>query len=150
MGAIAQALGQGATLDYAGRKWQVCPWTYEVQGQYEQYLEDQALSRFKRQARLLEPHEADLFREKHLEMLGSRAWSFGTPLVYRSMASEANLAHLLLLCLRPAHPEADLTLTLEMVREGRRGVDEALEAANPTILRKPEPATTPPTSAPTT
>ena len=138
MGAAAQVREQGeyAPLSYAGQIWKVSAWTYGVQGQYEEYLENQALERLQRQSALLNPLEAAQFRRDHLEMLGSRAWSFGTQLCYRSLDARENFAYLLWLCLQVNHPEASLELAKEIVREQYPAAQEAMFTANPTTRKK--------------
>lgn len=131
MGAVAQALGQGSTLEYAGKSWKLSPWTYEIQGRFEEFLEDQALRRLQRQTALMPPTEAAEYRKAHWEMLATRSCSFGSLMLWEALKVRDNIAHLLWLQLQANHPEASVELAREMCDEMPDKVMEAMTAANP-------------------
>jgi hypothetical protein len=130
MGMVSKVLGLGAELEFEGKKYVLAPWSYKIQGQFERYLEDEAYQVVLRLCRHLSPEE----KKEQLAILArdiaAGTYSFGSEAVSKAMYSLKHFGKLLLLCLKPNHPEADEELVHKILQDGLETVMAKMAEAN--------------------
>lgn len=151
MGQIAQALGQGPTLQYDGQTYTLAPWSYDIQARFERYLEAEATLAARRMAEHLPLEEAkQLLKDVHRDVTAG-LYTFGTETVAEALKSLRHLQYLLWLTLLPNHPEVKLDTARKMMDEQLEQVMQAMSDANadPTKAKTatPESVPTPPSPA---
>lgn len=134
MGTVASTLGIGIDFTWEDKAYRLSPWTWELMGVYERYMEAEAVEAAKRVGALLPRDEARALMKDLVKDIAAGLYTFGGPEVGRSLDCPKHLAKLLHLMLR----ESDPTVTLETAQ---RMIDTDLEQ----ILDKISAATADPT-----
>jgi hypothetical protein len=130
MGDVAQALAIGARIEYQGKTYTISPWTYKIQGQYERYLEQEAIKAARRISAVLPADEGELVLKAALRDVAAGAYTFGSPLVGQSLQSLKHLKQLLLMMLLENHPEATMDLVEGLVKDKLAEVMESMTRVN--------------------
>jgi hypothetical protein len=115
MGLVNKALGGGATFDYKGKSYTLSAWTYEVQAEFERYLEGRAVAAAQRLGRFLSPAQAESMMDKVLRDVAAGVYTFGTETVAQSLKSVGHLKMLTWIMLKGNHPEITKDQSDEMV-----------------------------------
>jgi hypothetical protein len=127
MGAVANNLAIPADFEYNGQIYKVSPWTYEIQGIFERYLEQKAVEGVRRMKSYLTPDEYDKALKSVLADIGLQTYTFGTEEVGKALSAPENVEHIFWLCVNKFHPE----LIREDVREmSKTHYDQMIAAMN--------------------
>ncbi len=130
MGQTSRTLGQGTSFEFEGNTYTMSPWTYEIQGRFEQHLEDEATRVALRQGKLMAPEErADLLERVNSKIVAGK-YTFGSDTVLEALQSPRHAAVLLLLCLQPNHPNVGLDIAKSMVKKDWEQVIARMNEAN--------------------
>ncbi|HYE78140.1 MAG TPA: hypothetical protein VEI97_09145 [bacterium] len=130
MGQVAKALGAGSTIEFRGETYKLSPWSYAIQSQFEEYLEDHALKVVRRLARSLPEAEAQVLMKQTVRDVSSGVYTFGGEAVQEALKSVPHLIHLTWLMLKANHPRVPKALVEDMYREELERVLEAVTLAN--------------------
>lgn len=130
MGEHAKALGLGAQFEWQGQTWHLSPWSFGIQGQYEKYLEDQAIQAVRRQSRYLSAEEYQDLLQKTIQDIAAGVYSFGSKVVQESLKSLNNFQHIVLLCLKKNHPKVTKEEVQDIVKEMGEELMEKMTMAN--------------------
>ena len=131
MGQIAKALGQGSNVTYKGQTYKVSPWKYKVLGEFEKYLEENALAKMRMMRRALEQDEYDKFVVATHRDIASGVYTFGSPETQKALNSRQHFEYLFYLCVLDNHPGLPYEFVREMVAElGIETVMEKVTEAN--------------------
>lgn len=105
MGDINRALGGGSELEFEGTVYQLSPWNYKIQAEYERYLERQAFDSLKKLKPLLsaEDYQEQLSRLQKDIAVGE--YSFGSVLVAKSFYALPHFKHLVYLMILQNHKD---------------------------------------------
>ena len=150
MGQIARALGLGSKFEHRGHTYTVAPWTYEVQGEMELYLEAEAVKALRRlrTAGVLSEEEFQTQLKETRRDIVNGEYTFGSESVARALTSLKHLKHLLFLQLRPNHPEMTPALASEIVDDAFEKAMEAVNQANADPTTPPGSQAPPPAAEP--
>jgi hypothetical protein len=130
MGEISRALGQGSSLSFQGKNYTLAPWSYDLQGEFERYLEDKAWETCRRASQRLSKEEADELRAQTLRDITAGVYTFGGPVSAKALQSLPHLKRLLYLMLEKKHPEVTPQLVDEMVDQNLEQVIAAVNEVN--------------------
>lgn len=130
MGKVAAALGMGTKLTHKGVEYTLSPWTYEVQGKFERYLEDYVLQVHRRMKPYMSEDEYRDELKKIRWEIASGEYTFGGDNVAKALGALPHLTHLLYLMLKGAHPEATPALAAEIVEGQMEEVMAKMADAN--------------------
>lgn len=156
MGQISNVLGLGSELEYKDKKYVLSPWTYLIQGQFERYLEFEAVKALNNMKAFLTEDEYRTELRQLRREITDKEYSFGSDRVAAALANPPHLRQLLFLMLKPNHPEVTLELAAEILVNELEHAYEAITAANPTTATEPtvtaeaSPMTPPPSDSPST
>ena len=139
MGEISRALAQGTEFTFDNRTYVLSPWTYEIQGKFERYIEGQAIDAARRLGARCTPEERKEMMAQVSRDVVAGLYTFGSSLVLESLQVPQHVQYLFFLGLKKNHPEltqefakkvfeADPALVYQKINEA---------AADPTT--KPEP-----------
>lgn len=135
MGRISQALGLATAIEFEGKNYAIGPLTYEVQAQFERWLEKRAMDVVQR---LKERLDDDAFGEalsRVVADISAGKYAFFSRGALEAMRSFEGFKHLLFLRMRSADPK-NRDLNAEFIE---RLLDEKLDEVQ-TVLRSLEEA----------
>ncbi len=138
MGDVNRALGGGSELEFEGTTYTISPWTYDVQAQYERYLEKMAFTTLKKS----KPYLTDEEWNEQLKLLNQDItigiYSFGSDKCLKSMSALPHLKHLVWLLLLPNHKEIKKDVADKIVDKALGELMEKMALANqdPTASEK--------------
>lgn len=115
MGNIGKALGQPAEFQFEGKTYKLSPWTFNVLGKYESFLEDQALRKVHRLAKTIGPMEYQEALDRVLEKISLNQYSYGSPLFGQSFQVVDNLKRILCYSIQENHPEVGMEFTKRLL-----------------------------------
>lgn len=149
MGEAAKATGlPEAHLDFRGKRYPVAPWTPEMTGLFEAWLEQRAWDVLERMRPNVTP---DVFRERSqmlLDHIASGGLGFGSEAAAKAGRSLEGMKYSLFLQLKAGSPE-DETVTQALVEDLFAGeLQKAIEVIG--RANAPDPTTPPATSGATT
>ncbi len=130
MGVTSQLLAQGSTFSYKDKEYTVSPNTLQVQGLFEQYLEDQAMEKYRRLAKKMSEAEAEASLKSVIRDAAVGHYTFGSPAVGDALQSPRHLKYLFFLCLKKNHPEVSRELVEEMAVSHYSQMVQAINRAN--------------------
>jgi hypothetical protein len=135
MAEISKALGLGSTFDFNGKSYTCSPWTYRIQGEFEQYLESHAMKTVKKMRQYLTESEyGELVAKTHKD-IAEGYYAFGSEPCMRAMQTLTHFKKVLHICLLPKHPDIDMNTVDELVQnrleEMMAKVGEANSDPNP-------------------
>lgn len=108
MGEISRALGQGSEFEFEGRKYVLSPWTFDIQGKFERYLEEQAFRVARRMAATMPQDEADRLLRGVAEDITTGKYTFGQKAWAEATTAIPHLQYLVFLMLQPHQPDVTL------------------------------------------
>lgn len=120
----------GALYDFEGKTYKISPWTFGIQGEFELYLEECERRESMRWRPLLSPDEFSALLTKVNGDLAAGKYAFGGDEFRKATMTTRHYPHLLLLCLKPEHPEATLDLARKMVNQDLETLMQKMQAAN--------------------
>jgi hypothetical protein len=150
MGAVSLALGQGTEFTFKDQTYKISPWTYKIQGQFETYLEKEAIQSAQRMGKLLGPDQAQALLNKVHDDIVKKKYTFGSALVAEALNTIAHQEYLFWLMLRINHPEVTLDLVREMFEADLEAMYRAMNEANadPQKTESPKESPTPSNGSP--
>lgn len=142
MGELSRLFGAGAQIEHNGKVWKLSPWTYGVQAEYEQYLEEQAWLTCQRAARTLPAKQAEDLRGQTARDITAGVYSAGSKAFLDSVFVPKHLKVFLYRLIEPNQPEITLPLCEEMVQAGAdKVIEKVIEAgSDPTRTPPQKPA----------
>ncbi len=117
MGQISKALGIGSQFTYKGETYYLSPWTYKIQGEFEEYLAEHAMRCVRKLAKVLPEAEYQAILKSTIRDIASGVYTFGSEEVQDCLRSTQHLIHLTWLQLLPKHPKVTKELVTEMYQE---------------------------------
>ena len=131
MAEVSRALALGSKFDFKDKTYDVSPWTYGIQGEFEKYLEHSARKEAVAFQGILNNDAvfAKLLKEVHGE-ISSGVFRFGGQKFAEAIQSPAHIPYLFLLCLKVKHKEVTMELVQEMCKENMQGIVDAMAQAN--------------------
>ncbi len=132
MGAVSLALGAGSTFDFEGRVYHLAPWTFEVQGEFEKYLEREAVAACQRISTFLPADSAEKALSLLLRDIAAGIYTFGTDTVGKALESNKHSRYLVWLMFRAQPNQTDVTRELvdRMFKEKLKELMTAAKLAN--------------------
>ena len=130
MGAISEALGQGADFEFQGKKYTLAPWGVQIQGLFEKYLEGEIVAGARRMAALLPPDEGTAVLARTAEKIGLKRYTFGTPEVGEALRSPVHMKYMFFLMLKKNHADVTRDLVDDMAKECWQDMMDASDRAN--------------------
>lgn len=130
MGAVAQALAQPVPFEFEGKSYQVSPWTFEIQGLFERYLEREAIAACDRNARYLSPEMHQRVLQGVLQDIGSQQYTWGTERVGKALDSAKNVKYIFWLCLKKFDQSVTQDLVERMSKEHYIDMVRSMNLAN--------------------
>jgi flagellar motor switch protein FliG len=130
MGEISRALGNGSTLQFRGKTYRLAPWSYDIQAEFEQHLEQKAWETYLRATKCLPKEEVDALRAQTSRDITAGVYSFGAQVSVTSLSALPHLKHLVWMLLEREHPEVTPMLVQEMLQEDQAEVFRAIDEAN--------------------
>src|SRR5579859_1662260 len=103
MGPIQRALGMGSTIEFRGQEYKISPWTYQIQGEFERFMEKRAWEAVRRAAAHMQPDEAREARAALTADIAAGEYSFGSGTVAKACANLPTLEHLIFLLRSEEH-----------------------------------------------
>src|SRR6266851_60324 len=113
MGEIARALGEGTTLEFKGQPYKLAPVNYEVQAQFELWLEKRAWEGIRRAAANLPPEglaELAALRSQVSQDVAAGVYSWGSTASVNATQTAAGQKQLLYLMLSAARGNPPVSL----------------------------------------
>lgn len=102
MGEVAKSLGLSTSLIWKGQSYPVSSITFEIQAQFELWLERRALGRLAIHRRHLSDEEYAEYSQATISDVNSGVYTWGTEACQRALASVPGIKHLAFLCLKKA------------------------------------------------
>ena len=130
MGIVAASLGIGVEFQYKDKTYRLCPWTYELQGIYERYLEREVTDAAKRMCEQLDRDEGRQLLKDVAKDIGQGLYTFGGDEVQRSLESPKHITKLLHIMLQQDDPTIRYDLVREMVTTSLPEIMEKIASAN--------------------
>lgn len=128
MGQIAKSLGIGSQFEYQGAVYKVSPWTYKVLGEFEAYLENEALRNMRKMRPYLTDSEYQELARKTRQDLESGKYTFGSDTIKEHLNSMRHLIALTTLCVQKNHPEFQREALERMFDEDKEKFNEVIGA----------------------
>lgn len=130
MAEISKSLGLGSVFEHDGKTYTCSPWTFRIQGEFERYLEDNAIQKVK----LMKPNLTDdeyknLITSVHKD-IASGQYSFGSELVSKAISTLVHFRVLFFLCLRVNHPEVNMAFVDDLLKSRLEEMMEKVSEAN--------------------
>lgn len=145
MGQIAKSLGTPVPFEFDGQTYQVSPWTFGILGQFEVYLEEQALINLKRMKPFLTDDEFKDLAHKTKQDLDKGKYTFGNNDTKDVLNSNKHLKVLAHLCLQAANPSLPQGL-MNRLEQDREKFEELIakmfEANSDPNVEEPKTSTT--------
>lgn len=136
MGDVANHLAEPALYTFKAKEYRVSPWTYEVQGKFERYLEKAALDAYHKAAPHLSTEDAEKALASIMRDVAAGVYTFGGEAVGKALSSPHHVRYLWFLCLKKNHPEVTREETDLMIKEDYPGVIRAMNMANGGATKK--------------
>jgi hypothetical protein len=117
MGETARCIAQPATIDFEGKKYKLSPITIEVEGAFEQWLEDRAHDALRRQLARRRITEQD-YREDRKALVAEIAaciYSYGSSVSAKALASVPGQKQMLFLALKAAAQDEGCDVDMALV-----------------------------------
>ena len=130
MGIVAASLGIGVEFQYKDKTYRLCPWTYELQGIYERYLEREVTDAAKRMCEQLDRDDGRQLLKDVAKDIGQGLYTFGGDEVQRSLESPKHITKLLHIMLQQDDPTIRYDLVREMVTTSLPEIMEKIASAN--------------------
>jgi len=130
MGIVAASLGIGVEFQYKDKTYRLSPWTYELQGVYERYLEREVTDAAKRMCEQLDRDEGRQLLKDVAKDIGQGMYTFGGDEVQRSLESPKHITKLLHIMLQQDDPSIKYELVREMVTTSLPEIMEKIASAN--------------------
>ncbi len=130
MGQTSAALGQGSEITHKGKQYKLAPWTFEIQGLFEQYLERQAIEKARRLGRSLPEDEAEKIMDGVMRDINLGIYSFGTKEVAKALDSPRHLKYITWLQMKQKDGSVTHELVNEIYDESRNLLIQAINMAN--------------------
>lgn len=130
MGEVAKALGVGPELTCKGKSYRLSPLTFEMQAQFEVWLEKRAVEAAKRAARYFTPAEAKEMMAQTMRDIAAGVYSFGGKVCADAAGSLHGLKFLVYLSLLPENPDVTEALVDELFEEKMEEAVELFQQAN--------------------
>jgi hypothetical protein len=130
MGLISSTLGIGVDFVHEGKSYRLSPWTYELQGVYERYLEAEVTEAAKRMAARLPRDEGRILLKDVAKDIGAGLYTFGGEEVARSLDSPKHITKLFHLMLQQDDPSITYDLVKKMIETDLSGIMEKISLAN--------------------
>lgn len=130
MGQVSAALAQGSNITFEGREFILAPWTYNIQAEFERYLEDYVIQVYKRLAPVMTPDERREELKKIRQEIAAGEYTFGSDMVAKALTSMPHLKHLLYLMLRVKQPDVTPDLVGRLVDAQQEEVMAKMAEAN--------------------
>ena len=130
MGIVAASLGIGVEFQYKDKTYRLCPWTYELQGIYERYLEREVTDAAKRMCEQLDRDDGRQLLKDVAKDIGQGLYTFGGDEVQRSLESPKHITKLLHIMLQQDDPSIRYDLVREMVTTSLPEIMEKIASAN--------------------
>ena len=130
MGIVAASLGIGVEFQYKDKTYRLCPWTYELQGIYERYLEREVTDAAKRMCEQLDRDEGRQLLKDVAKDIGQGLYTFGGDEVQRSLESPKHITKLLHIMLQQDDPSIRYDLVRELVTTSLPEIMEKIASAN--------------------
>ena len=129
---IAAAIAEPALYSFEDKEYKVHPWTFEIQGKFERYMEKQAMDAYHRVASSLAPEDAEKALASVLRDIANGSYAFGSDNIGKALANPVHVRYLMFLCLKKNHPEGavDQALVRRMQDKDYRGIIRAMNLAN--------------------
>lgn len=137
MGKVSTALGLGTSLEYDGQTYNISPWTYRIQGEFEKYMERKAVETFKLLSECMTPEERAVELAALRREIVSGEYSFGSDTIARALNSVGHLTYLFYLMLKPNHPEMTVDKAGEIVSSNLGEMMDKIAEANADPLKTP-------------
>lgn len=136
MGEISKALATPVTFQYKSQTYQLSPWNFGILGEFEVYLQDEALRNLKKMRKVLTEDEFVKLASETRKDIDKGSYTFGGPLVQEALGSFKHFGYLVFLCLRDNHPEINYPWVLELLQEEGEMVAQKMTEANSDPNRK--------------
>ena len=130
MGIVAASLGIGVEFQYKDKTYRLCPWTYELQGIYERYLEREVTDAAKRMCEQLDRDDGRQLLKDVAKDIGQGLYTFGGDEVQRSLESPKHITKLLHIMLQQDDPTIKYDLVRDMVTTSLPEIMEKIASAN--------------------
>ena len=135
MAEISKALGLGSSFDHKGKTYTCSPWTYQIQGEFEKYLEEVSIKTAKRMRVYLTQVEYQELIAQTQKDIAEGYYAFGSPPCMRAMQTLTHFKKILHICLLPNHPDIEIDTIDDLVQtrleEMMNKVGEANTDPNP-------------------
>lgn len=130
MAEISKSLGLGSVFEHEGKTYTCSPWTFRIQGEFERYLEDNAIQKVKlMKPNLTEEEYKSLVASVHKD-IASGQYSFGSETVSKAISTLVHFRVLFFLCLRVNHPEVNMQFVDELLKNRLEEMMEKVSEAN--------------------
>ncbi len=138
MGAVAAALGQGATVELDGVEYTLSPWTFEIQGLFERYLERQAIDTYRRMSGVLTEDEAAKALSTVLQDIAMGVYTFGTQVVSKALEAPIHVTYMIFLMLKKTHSDITREDVRNLAKKHYKALLQAINQANADPNQKKE------------
>lgn len=130
MAEISKSLGLGSVFEHDGKTYTCSPWTFKIQGEFERYLEDNAIQKAKlMKPNLSETEYKNLLAGVHKD-IASGQYSFGSETVSKALSTLVHFRVLFFLCLRVNHPEITMQFVDDLLKTRLEEMMEKVTEAN--------------------
>lgn len=130
MAEISKSLGLGSVFEHDGKTYTCSPWTFKIQGEFERYLEDNAIQKAKlMKPNLSETEYKNLLAGVHKD-IASGQYSFGSETVSKALSTLVHFRVLFFLCLRINHPEITMQFVDDLLKTRLEEMMEKVTEAN--------------------
>jgi len=127
---ISKSLGLGSVFEHDGKTYTCSPWTFKIQGEFERYLEDNAIQKAKlMKPNLSETEYKNLLAGVHKD-IASGQYSFGSETVSKALSTLVHFRVLFFLCLRVNHPEITMQFVDDLLKTRLEEMMEKVTEAN--------------------
>jgi hypothetical protein len=128
---ISQALGQGFEYRVPDTEtvYRLAPWTFEIRGYFEQYVQRAVLEA----ANLLDrsnPAAADAARARIVADIGLGLYAWGSDNISKALDARQHIQYIIYLQIKKNHPEVTLDLVKKLYLADLRGLSQAALLAN--------------------
>lgn len=127
-------LGGGTTLRHNGKTYTISPLTFELQGEFSDFLEQRAWETLERQKPRLSDEEYYKRWDRLDEKITAGVYAFGGPVCQDAVRTLVGAKELLRLSLKVKHPEVDHEFVDNIFEEKAREANAAIARANPDPL----------------
>ncbi len=132
MGTVAQLTAQPVPFTYKDVEYKLNPWTFEIQGLFERYLEKHIIDSFMRTSHILLAEYIDKTLAAIYRDIGAGVYTFGTETIGKALQAPPHMKYMFWLCLKKNHKEVTLELVYEMAKDSAvwERMVEAMTEAN--------------------